>query len=56
MLARVRILAMYSTEQKHALDQIIENYGKGSAQEQIAAQYGKALLSQDKNMQKQVKS
>lgn len=49
MLARVRILAMYSTEQKHALDQIIENYGKGSAQEQIAAQYGKALLlSQDK--------
>lgn len=49
MLARVRILAMYSSDQKHALDQIIENYGKGSAQEQIAAQYGKALiLSQDK--------
>ena len=49
MLARVRILAMYGTEQKHALDQIIENYEKGSQNEQLAAQYGKALiLSQDK--------
>ncbi len=50
MLARVRILSMYSpADQRNALDQIIENYSKGNAQEQMAAKYGKALLlSQDK--------
>lgn len=49
MLARVRILSMYSEDQKIALDQIIENYSKGSEQEQIAAKYGQALqLSQNK--------
>lgn len=49
MLARVRILSMYTAGQQHALDQIIENYSKGSVQERIAADYGRALqLSQDK--------
>ncbi|SPY77772.1 Putative Zn-dependent protease, contains TPR repeats [Providencia rustigianii] len=49
MLARVRILSMYSADQKIALDQILDNYSKGNAQEQLAAKYGQALqLSQDK--------
>ncbi len=49
MLARVRILSMYSEDQKIALDQIIDNYSKGSEQEQLAAKYGQALqLSQNK--------
>lgn len=49
MLARVRILSMYTTGQQHVLDQIIENYSKGTVQERIAADYGRALqLSQDK--------
>ncbi len=49
MLARVRIIAMYSTDQKAILDQILENYRKGGVQEKMAAEYGQALwLSQGK--------
>ncbi|AFH92137.1 M48 family metalloprotease [Providencia stuartii] len=49
MLARVRILSMYTSGQQHALDQILDNYSRGTPQERIAADYGRALkLSQDK--------
>lgn len=49
MLARVRILSMYTSGQEKALEQILENYSKGSPEERIAAEYGRALkLSQDK--------
>lgn len=43
MLARVRILAMYGVDQKAILEQILSNYSKGSEQEKMAADYGRAL-------------
>ncbi|TDB63215.1 tetratricopeptide repeat protein [Photorhabdus khanii] len=49
LFARVRIMGMYTTEQRGYLEQILENYRKGTAKEQLAAAYGQAiLLSQDK--------
>ncbi|NHB91357.1 tetratricopeptide repeat protein [Photorhabdus cinerea] len=49
LFAKVRIMGMYTTEQRSYLEQVLENYRKGTAKEQLAAAYGKAiLLSQDK--------
>ncbi|MBS9437424.1 M48 family peptidase [Photorhabdus noenieputensis] len=49
LFARVRVMGMYTTEQRGYLEQILENYRKGTAKEQIAAAYGRAiLLAQDK--------
>ncbi|PQQ32968.1 hypothetical protein C6H64_00215 [Photorhabdus luminescens] len=49
LFARIRVMGMYSTEQRGYLEQILENYRRGTAKEQLAAAYGRAiLLSQDK--------
>ncbi|NRN29649.1 tetratricopeptide repeat protein [Photorhabdus heterorhabditis] len=49
LFAKVRIMGIYTTEQRSYLEQVLENYRKGTAKEQLAATYGKAiLLSQDK--------
>ncbi|MBD2809674.1 M48 family metallopeptidase [Xenorhabdus sp. Vera] len=49
LFARVRILTMYSTEQRPYIEQLFNKYSQGTAKEQIAAAYGRAiLLSQDK--------
>ncbi|MDX8000069.1 M48 family metallopeptidase [Xenorhabdus sp. Reich] len=49
LFARIRILTMYSTEQRPYLDQLLNKYSQGTAKEQLTAAYGRAiLLSQDK--------
>ncbi|QBY43780.1 tetratricopeptide repeat protein [Arsenophonus nasoniae] len=52
MLARVRILAMYTDGQKTILEQILSQYSQGDAKERMAADYGHALqLNKDKKYQ-----
>ncbi|MBD2795239.1 M48 family metallopeptidase [Xenorhabdus sp. 18] len=49
LFARVRILTMYSTDQRPYIEQLLKKYSQGTAKEQLAAAYGHAiLLSQDK--------
>ncbi|WP_338805038.1 M48 family metallopeptidase [Xenorhabdus griffiniae] len=44
LFARVRILTMYSTDQRPYIDQWLKKYSQGTAKEQLAAAYGRALL------------
>ncbi|KLU16584.1 MULTISPECIES: tetratricopeptide repeat protein [Xenorhabdus] len=49
LLARIRILTLYSTDQRPYIDQWLKKYRQGTAKEQLAAAYGQAiLLSEDK--------
>ncbi|MDC9593231.1 beta-barrel assembly-enhancing protease [Xenorhabdus sp. IM139775] len=49
LFARVRILTMYSTDQRPHIEPLLKKYSQGTAKEQLAAAYGRAiLLSQDK--------
>ncbi|MFS1539504.1 MAG: M48 family metalloprotease [Candidatus Phlomobacter fragariae] len=52
MLARIRILTMYSDGQKPVLEQNLSQYSQGDTKERMAADYGHALLlNQDKKYQ-----
>ncbi|MDC9595560.1 beta-barrel assembly-enhancing protease [Xenorhabdus anantnagensis] len=44
LFARVRILTMYSTDQRPYIDELLKKYSQGTAKEQLAAAYGQAIL------------
>ncbi|PHM45810.1 TPR repeat-containing protein [Xenorhabdus mauleonii] len=49
LFASIRILTMYSAEQNSYTEQLLKKYSQGTAKEQLAATYGRALLlSMDK--------
>ncbi len=51
LFARVRILTMFFTDQRPYVDQVLNKYSQGTAKEQLAAAYGRAiLLAQDKKI------
>ncbi|MFC0225182.1 beta-barrel assembly-enhancing protease [Serratia aquatilis] len=45
LLARIRALGMYSSEGYGLNDELLEKYAKGNVREQMAAKYGRAILS-----------
>ncbi|MDX7987624.1 M48 family metallopeptidase [Xenorhabdus sp. 12] len=44
LFARIRILTMYSTEQRPYIEQLMKKHSHGTAKEQLAATYGRVLL------------